>query len=744
MNNQSIVNSGIPFSANHQSETMGTGTDACRTTVVIKHFVKHDENLTQTFRILPKGITVVVYDEAGNFYPAKIDRSGFSRHEQVRCGEISWQLMRSTAATDEKVPYDNSGITRRLSADDESFVFDKSDGYVLIQADDVKSKDPRKQFCDPLRVFASYGTDGIANIKAAYLPPPMLLNLRFNQQINKEQVQQNMDKLIRQIEFDGKNVTLFIHGFNVPLGHIGSFPSATELGQLPPYDTLPRSSEAFQRPSIYYADIIGETVNHRIKQQAQALYTEDYQQLLKGPQGKINGQPVLTGTKAPYEDLDKVLNGEDSLAWFPSVEYYLNLAASGKLSPSDKFTDWDKYSRILGVTWSGNIEPPNVFFRAEMYANETGRELAKFLQMLINRGIKINIITHSLGARVALSALNILGDFDGEYDRKIDNLIMLEAAVADNAITKHYTKAHNPLAMELFPFAHKAVQSIQVMYSLEDGVLGADNRVWDFDDGVSDISRGAYPLKYGMFANRNRAMRDYYPHDNAPDSVTRHKSEALQYHLQMECLANMGRADKDVAGLCGYFAGRPAFDRRVIAANVRALIAAEMEKVNEDWQVELNILRPWSHFRRFPEDADYVQHIIEVLTTVIFKVDWALPAEALEIRPALGYLGNMLTSPNSDQKIDKKLAKKYPVDTFIMKQKDKTFFFHNQSAYFASHSVMKDLIWEEMVRTDKQREKMKPTRFSQIYTITYKREIMDKYIKGKSKFGRYSWEKNGK
>ncbi|MBN6070151.1 alpha/beta hydrolase, partial [Aggregatibacter actinomycetemcomitans] len=496
---------------------------------------------------------------------------------------------------------------------------------------------------------------------------------------------------------------------------------------------------------------IGETINHRIKQQAQALYTEDYQQLLKGPQGKINGQPILTGTKAPYEDLDKVLNGEDSLAWFPSVEYYLNLAASGKLSPTDKFTDWDKYSRILGVTWSGNIELPNIFFRAEMYANETGRELAKFLQMLINREIKINIITHSLGARVALTALNILGDFDGQYDRKIDNLIMLEAAVADNAITKHYTKAHNPLAMELFPFAHNAVQSIQVMYSLEDGVLGADNRVWDFDDGVSDVSRGTYPLKYGMFANRNRAMRDYYPHDNAHNSVARQKSDALQYHLQMECLANMGRADKDVAGLCGYFAERPAFDRRVIAANVKALIAAEMEKVNGDWQTELNILRPWSHFRRFPEDADYVQHIIEVLTTVIFKVDWALPAEALEIRPALGYLGKRLTVLGTDREnepLPKKEAKKWH-DHFIAeltepdKDKEQTkdshqiykFYFHDQSAYFTSHSAMKDLIWEEMVLTDKQREKMKPTRFYRIYQETYKDKIMDEYLKGK--FGRF-------
>ena len=158
-----------------------------------------------------------------------------------------------------------------------------------------------------------------------------------------------------------------------------------------------------------------------------------------------------------YRALEREFMGRDALSWFPSVEYYLNLAASGKLSPSEPFTDWDKYSRILGITWSGNISPANVFFRAEMYANETGRDLAKLIQEL-DKDTKINIITHSLGARVALSALNILGDFDGEYDNRIDNLIMLEAAVADNAITKNYIRENNPLAMELFPFAHKAVR----------------------------------------------------------------------------------------------------------------------------------------------------------------------------------------------------------------------------------------------------------------------------------------------
>jgi len=720
MSDKSIIDNGVNFSENHKSEVMGEGANACRTTVIIKH-----RDSLGDYRILPEGIMVVVYDEAGNTYKARIDRSGFSHHKNVRCGEISWQLMKSSVSETLREAYDKSGIKRQLSEADESFTFDKSDGYLLIQANDVKSNDPRKQFAEPLKVFAGYGSDGVANIEAIYLPPPMLLNFRFNQTVNQQEETRNKEQIKQQIFASGKNVTLFIHGFNVPLGKTGRFPTAKELGKIPAYDALPLSSEQVQTPYVYYGDVVGKVVGEQ-------------------PTIRLNKMQTSRELKVDrYRALEREFMGRDALSWFPSVEYYLNLAASGKLSPSEPFTDWDKYSRILGITWSGNISPANVFFRAEMYANETGRDLAKFIQEL-DKDTKINIITHSLGARVALSALNILGDFDGEYDNRIDNLIMLEAAVADNAITKNYTRENNPLAMELFPFAHKAVKSMRVMYSLEDGVLGGDSTPWDTDDGfITDniLIRGAYPKKYGPFANRTHAIGDYYPYDkNERTSISHQKAKAdIHNAIQMQCLDNMGQNSKDVAALCDYMKSQASFGRQMIESKARELIAQEIERVNQDRIADLNILRPWSHFRRFPKDADYTQHIIDVLVNVIFKGDWKMSSEELAIRPALGYLGERFTAPSPEQKmtIDKQLAKKYPIDKFIVALKDKQFSFWDQSAYFTTHSAMKDLIWEEMVRTEEQRESMKPTRFSQIYTITYKREIMDRYIKEISKFGRY-------
>jgi len=708
MSDKSIIDNGVNFSENHKSEVMGEGANACRTTVIIKH-----RDSLGDYRILPEGIMVVVYDEAGNTYKARIDRSGFSHHKNVRCGEISWQLMKSSVSATPREAYDKSGIKRQLSEADESFTFDKSDGYLLIQANDVKSNDPRKQFAEPLKVFAGYGSDGVANIEAIYLPPPMLLNFRFNQTVNQQEETRNKEQIKQQIFASGKNVTLFIHGFNVPLGKTGRFPTAKELGKIPAYDALPLSSEQVQTPYVYYGDVVGKVVGEQ-------------------PTIRLNKMQTSRELKVDrYRALEREFMGRDALSWFPSVEYYLNLAASGKLSPSEPFTDWDKYSRILGITWSGNISPANVFFRAEMYANETGRDLAKFIQEL-DKDTKINIITHSLGARVALSALNILGDFDGEYDNRIDNLIMLEAAVADNAITKNYIRENNPLAMELFPFAHKAVKSMRVMYSLEDGVLGGDSTPWDTDDGfITDniLIRGAYPKKYGPFANRTHAIGDYYPYDkNARTSISHQKAKAdIHNAIQMQCLDNMGQNSKDVAALCDYMKSQESFGRQMIENKARELIAQEIERVNQDRIADLNILRPWSHFRRFPKDADYTQHIIDVLMNVIFKGDWKMSSEELAIRPALGYLGNGLTTQEGKQ------GQWY--DQFIEQELEKQFFFWDQSAYFTTHSAMKDLIWEEMVRTEEQRKTMKETKFYQIYQKTYKDQIMEKYLKGK--FGRF-------
>lgn len=717
----SIVGIAKPFTNKHQSESVGTGTNACRTTVVIYH-----RDTLGKDRKLPANIVVMVYDESGKPIPAVIDKSGYSTHLNVRCGKISWQLVRGPYDAAGTESFDKSNIERKVTDKSESFQFGRSDGYVLVEANGVKNKDPREQFIKPLKISVSRGQDGKSNVTAIYLPPPMLLNLRFKQKLSSKKRKEEINKIVQQVNADGKSATLFIHGFNVPLGAIGRFPSPTELGENPAYDSL-KDSRGIQAPYLYYGDIIGQRVRNVI---AERRNFYEYSNRTTGGGGRDIDAQLKSETQIIFNSMDTKFNGKDALAWFPTVEYYLNLAASGATSVNAKLSDWTKYSRIIGVTWSGSVDPSRTFFRAEIYANEAGRKLAKDISILLENNIQVNIITHSLGARVALAALNILGD--ANQPKKIKNLIMLEAAVADNAITANYTREKNPVAMELFPFAYKAAEYIRIMYSKEDGVLGPDNSLLDLDDGVSDVSRGAYPLKYGVIAGKTNAFGDYYPHGSA---VNNQRANAQSESVQAQCKSYIKNKDQRFKEVCDYILkNQPSISKAQIENELKALIQNEMKMVNDDWQTELKILRPWSHFRRFPENEDYVKHITDILMTMVFRNTWKLSSKELEIRPALGHVGDKFTAPDPKEKIDKNLAKEYPTDNFISGLKNKQFSYHDQSDYFTSHSAIKDLIWEEMTLTDHQRKRSNPTRFSRIYRETYKDQIMDKYIKN---FGRY-------
>lgn len=677
------------FEEAHRSESTKTGTAACRTNIIIHHKDTLD-------RPLPAGIMVKVYDQDGGVSYGEIDKNGDSHHLRVKCGLISWQLMRGPDTAPKYDRHKKDG--RQLTDKDEQAFFNDSDGYVLIKANDEKTKDPRLQLAKPLKVFVSVN---ITKVKAIYLPPPILLNLRFRQN-SKAGLS---SKQLQQIEKDGKTATLFIHGYNVSLGHIGKFPQAKDFGNLPEYSNLP-PAEQVQRPYLHYDnEAIGQLVRKVILEQAK----EDEE---------IHLERI-------YNEIDLKVNGHKALGWFPHVEYYLNLAASGKLNSDEPFTDWEKYHRIIGVTWSGSVDPSMVFFRAEMYANEAGRELAKVLIELFNKGIKVNIITHSLGARVALSALNILGDFDGAYDEKIDNLIMWEAAVADNSITNKYTRVKNPVAMELFPYAHKTVKYIRVLYSQEDGVLDGDSRGGDQE--YTGLIGGAYPMKYSSLANTTGALKDYYYKLNL---IGKYYETVEQ--LRRNVLIHRGSLNQD--DIAEYNNIENTAKGREIKQKIEKLLVEEANKVSSDLEKPLNYLKPWSHYRRFRPEDEYFKHIIDVLTYQVFN-NWTIYIKNMWVRSALGHQGNRLSVRGIGFK-NKELSKrqqeegfdKFIADNTSNNGENKKFWFWDQSNYFISHSAMREWEWKAL---DSQKV------FPDIYKESYKNQIIDRWIKKNSNFGRY-------
>lgn len=681
------------FEEAHRSESTKMGTAACRTNIIIHHKDTLD-------RPLPAGIMVKVYDQDGGVSYGEIDKNGDSHHLSVKCGLISWQLMRGPDTAPKYDRHKKDG--RHLTDKDEQAFFNDSDGYVLIKANDEKTKDPRLQLAKPLKVFVSVNAK---EVNAIYLPPPILLNLRFRQ--NSET--RLSTKQLEQIKKDGNTATLFIHGYNVSLGHIGKFPQSEDFGELPEYSNLPPSDQ-IQRPYLHYDNkAIGQLATNTLLEQAK--------------------EDDNIYVKHIYDEVDLKVNGHKALGWFPHVEYYLNLAASGKLNYDDPFTDWDKYHRIIGVTWSGSVDPSMVFFRAEMYANEAGRELAKVLIELFNEGIKVNIITHSLGARVALSALNILGDFDGAYNEKIDNLIMWEAAVADNAITDTYTRVKNPVAMELFPYAHKTVKYLRVLYSQEDGVLDGDSRGGDKE--YTGLIGGAYPMKYSSLANTTGALKDYYYKLNLIGEYYENIEQ-----LRRNVLIHRGSLNQD--DIAEYNNIENTVKGREIKQKIEKLLMEEANDVSSDLKKPLNYLKPWSHYRRFRPEDEYFKHIIDVLTYQVFN-NWTVYIKDMWVRPALGHQGNRLSVLNIMGKDDKPLSeyhKKELFDKFIADNtrkanesgKNKKFWFWDQSNYFISHSAMREWEWKAL---DTQKV------FPDIYKESYKGRIIDEWINEKSNFGRY-------
>ena len=119
------------FEEKPHSESTETGTAACRTDIIIHH----KDTLE---RSLPKGIMVKVYDQDGGVSYGEIDENGDSHHIGVKCGLISWQLMRGPDTAPKYDRHKKDG--RQLTDKDEQAFFNDSDGYVLIKANDEKTR----------------------------------------------------------------------------------------------------------------------------------------------------------------------------------------------------------------------------------------------------------------------------------------------------------------------------------------------------------------------------------------------------------------------------------------------------------------------------------------------------------------------------------------------------------------------------------------------------------------------------
>ncbi|MDY6944055.1 MAG: alpha/beta hydrolase, partial [Pseudomonadota bacterium] len=312
----------------------------------------------------------------------------------------------------------------------------------------------------PVVYTATPRTPDRLRLKAKALFPPVVLNLR--PQAGRGEPPVLSPAQIAYFKENGNNATLFIHGFNVPLGEYNHRIVGVDVSR----HKMPGGHKSGgRRYSLATA---------RTSDQPATVYRELDLIKARFPDAFRKTNVRLSDNLDP----DKGLNGTGALGWFLNMEYNLNRAAGFTGS------EWDQYSRIIGVTWQGDVNPL-AYMQAELWGTAAGRQLVPAIKQLHAEGIKINLIAHSLGNRVAMTALNLLGE-QGHTDI-IENAFLWQAAIPNTALSTDPALDTSFLGNWHLPHAHQAARRVIVLHSEDDNILGPQTGLGSM---AGDVRRG--------------------------------------------------------------------------------------------------------------------------------------------------------------------------------------------------------------------------------------------------------------
>jgi len=283
-------------------------------------------------------------------------------------------------------------------------------------------------------------------LKAETLYPMTILNLRQDGPNARNPRPMLLPRDIEYFQKNGNNVTLFIHGYNIALGH---FPK-----QIRDIQVKPKTQIINQQMQIYQQASLSHSSSNR------SLYLDRHLLEQRFPQLKQCFYHLPHELATPDG-----LNGTEAINWFIHMEDNLN-RATGQFNRSDYST----FTRLLHVAWSGDVPHSWDYADAEETANEAGHKLRFAIEQLKQAGLTINIIAHSLGSRVLLTIMNDLGKFVG--NDIIDHVFLWEAAVPQTALSNDPTKDTTIKYNGHFVHAYKAAKKITVLYSNQDFILG--------------------------------------------------------------------------------------------------------------------------------------------------------------------------------------------------------------------------------------------------------------------------------
>lgn len=520
---------------------------------------------------------------------------------------------------------------------------------------------------------------GGRKLTAIHLPPPVMINLREEAPAEEDLLTEDQ---LAYFQRNGNNALVYIHGYNVEHGHWSHFVKGVGDARFDGHRGVVAG-----KPQWWPQEAT-------VRQDADAL-TDEYSLAV---------------------DPDDI-NGTGAHNWAVNMEYELNRAAGFDGQ------DWVPYSRLIHISWPGNTGATD-FTQSELNAMTAGRRLVPILRQLAEAGIAINLVTHSLGARVALTALNILGTLG--RDNLVDHLFLWEPAVADNALTNAVERDAHPLAMGVFPTAYRAARQIVVLHSRGDGVLGPQTeeqqstwekliaftpiglmsqfgreifRIGSADDPLDEtlgLAGGAYNKKWWTFPNFiddglspaiEALYQAYLPLTYDPRPPTRANWRPGSEQHKQAVLQNWARLEQDILN------------------EADALRQPCIDSLNRGQRPPaFHLLAPLNHRASVSPDAaqDYVKRLKHLALRHWFPEH--------PPRPALGYVGFSEvagTEATTDQ------------DDFIQDHLDNGHFqIVDQTDWLFSHSGMR-------IPSD------------ELFRNVFQREIMENRLLANSSFGRY-------
>ena len=290
---------------------------------------------------------------------------------------------------------------------------------------------------------------GDKQLQADVLFPVILKNLREDAPSDAQQTLSQDE--INYFKQAGNNATVFIHGFNVPFGE---FPNAISNIEKEP-DLLSNEALGINKLDVTYAT--SERTYYCGLEKLKNIYPKVGNLL----------DPFNLDLPPNLQDMPKCpndgLNGTGAQNWFIRMEDNLNRATN-----QFKRDDYTNYTRCIHIAWSGDVFVAN-YLDAEPSADKAGEKLLPLLTQLHAAGIKINIIAHSLGNRVLLRAMSLLGS-QGKSDI-LDHVFLWEAAVPATALSSNQRQQLLNQQSDQFLNAADASKKITVLYSKNDIVL---------------------------------------------------------------------------------------------------------------------------------------------------------------------------------------------------------------------------------------------------------------------------------